>query len=289
MRCPLCDSDDIGASRSGSILFDGQRYEYRECHGCGSLACDPMPDATTLAHMYGPAYAHVGAGDSSINDPKDLDAVLACLGQREPGLLVDFGCGSGSLLVAARALRWMAVGVEFQAEVVDSVARQTGCVVFNGLDQLRRSGNVPADVVHLGDVIEHLANPLDIVRELASLLRPKGFLVAQGPLEAGPCLFSTALRVARKLRRERPTEMPPYHVVQATVFGQRLLFERAGLKALVYRVTEVDWPAPTAVSTDLFAHPKSLALWVLRKASQAVSALSPDRWGNRYFYVGVPE
>jgi SAM-dependent methyltransferase len=288
LRCPLCDSADIGASGYGSILFDGRRYEYRECRRCGSSACDPMPDAEALARMYGPAYATAGAGAPNIGDPKEPAAVLACLGQREPGLFVDFGCGSGSLLIAARALRWTAVGVEFQADVVEMVAKQTGCLVLNGLDALRGSQAVPADVIHLGDVIEHLTTPLDVVLELARLLRPTGCLLAQGPLEAGPCLFSTALRATRRFRCKRPTEMPPYHVVQASVLGQRLLFERAGLSAVEYRVSEVAWPAPAGISADVVMRPRALGLFVLRKASQAISALSPDRLGNRYFYVGVP-
>ena len=91
---------------------------------------------------------------------------------------------------------------------------------------------VPVDVIHPGDVVEHLTAPLDVLRVLVGLLRPKGWLLAQGPLEAGPCVFSAVLRGARKLRSTRPVEMPPYHVLQATVVGHRVIFERAGLEPL---------------------------------------------------------
>jgi SAM-dependent methyltransferase len=246
-----------------------------------------MPDADALARMYGPVYANAGGADASVEDPKAPEEVLARLRARPPGVFVDFGCGSGSLLAPARDLGWTAVGVEFDADVVPPAAERTGCVVFNGLEELRRSAVVPVDVIHLGDVVEHLTAPLDVLRVLVGLLRPTGWLLAQGPLEAGPCVFSAVLRGARKLRSARPVEMPPYHVLQATVVGQRVLFERAGLEALEYRVSEVAWPAPGMLTADVARRPRSLGLFALRKVSQAASALAPARWGNRYFYVGA--
>ena len=94
-------------------------------------------------------------------------------------------------------------------------------------------------------------------------------------------------RGASELRSARPVEMPSYHVLQATVVGQRVLFERAGLEPLESRVSEVAWPAPGKLAADVVRRPRSLGLFALRKVSQAVSALAPARWGNRYFYVGA--
>jgi hypothetical protein len=147
---------------------------------------------------------------------------------------------------------------------------------------------VPADVIHLGDVLEHLTSPVNVLQQLAGLLCPGGWLIAQGPLEAGPCLFSVVVRAARRARAAHSIEMAPYHVIQATVQGQLRLFERAGLATAEYRVSEVAWPAPAKITASVLREPRSLALYSLRKASQAVSALVPIRLGNRYFYVGVP-
>ena len=81
--------------------------------------------------------------------------------------------------------------------------------------------------------------------------------------------------------------MASYHVLQATVVGQRVLFERAGLEPLESRVSEVAWPAPGKLAADVVRRLRRLGLFALRKASQAVSVLAPARWGNRYFYVGA--
>jgi SAM-dependent methyltransferase len=247
-----------------------------------------MPDEETLSRMYGPAYSGIGAVDQEIEDPKQPERLLAVLARHGPGCFVDFGCGSGSLLKEARRLGWTAVGVEFQADVVQKVAAHTGSAVLLGIAGLRSCASLPADVIHLGDVVEHLTTPEVVLRELVPLLAPGGWLVSQGPLEAGPCLFSAALRFARRLRAARPVEMPPYHVLQATVRGQLRLFERVGLRPLAYVVTEVDWPAPSALSWIAARQPRSLGLFVLRRLSRAASALSGGALGNRYFYIGEP-
>lgn len=287
MRCPLCGSTDAKAARAFSVLFEGRRYPYQDCRRCGSSSCDPMPDEGALARMYGPAYeTAAGTDGAEIEDPKQPERLLSALKRRAPGCFVDFGCGSGSLLEAARKLGWTAVGVEFQADVARSVAARTGCSVLHGIGALQASASMPADVIHLGDVIEHLTTPDVIVEKLVGLLAPGGQLVAQGPLEAGPTLFSSAVRASRRLRRAGPIEMPPYHVLQATVGGQLAFFERVGLKTVEYVVSEVAWPAPSALKWSVLRRPRSLALLTLRKLSQLASACSAGRCGNRYFYVG---
>jgi len=112
-----------------------------------------MPDAAALGRMYGPAYANAGGADASVEDPKAPEEVLARLRTRPPGVFVDFGCGSGSLLAPARDLGWETVGVEFEVDVVRQAAARTGCVVLNRLEERRRSAVVPVDAIHLGDVV----------------------------------------------------------------------------------------------------------------------------------------
>ena len=102
--------------------------------------------------------------DVDLEDPKQPERLLAVLSEREPGCFVDFGCGSGSLLKRARTLGWTAVGVEFQADVVKSVAAETGCAVLHGIEALRSCPSMPAQVIHLGDVVEHLTRPDVVLR-----------------------------------------------------------------------------------------------------------------------------
>lgn len=286
MPCPLCEGAHFEPSWFGSVLFEGTRYGYVRCVDCGSSFCEPMPSDATFARMYGPAYAEAGDPDPGVTDPKEPERILAWLARREPGVFVDFGCGSGSLLLSAGRLGWTPVGVEFDAEVTRRTEDHAGHPVLQGLRGLRASKWVPADVIHLGDVIEHLPAPLLILRELERLLKPGGLLLAQGPLEAGPCLFTAVLRLARRARSRPATQMPPYHVLQATVEGQRRLFGKLETEEIEYSLSEASWPATDCFRAKDVRHPKTLALFLLRRVSQAVSSLQPKRWGNRYVYAG---
>lgn len=288
MHCPLCGWDGAACRSSFAVHFERRVYEYHACGACGSLFCLPMPDNGTLSRMYGLAYGGACAPGVGVEDPKAPQKVMAVLGRRRRGVFLDFGCGSGSILEAARALGWQPIGVEFQADVARRVGAETQLPVLHGMDRLQADWTGRIDVVHVGDVIEHLPAPVDTLRSLVAVLAPGGWLVAQGPLEGGPCLYTAVLRAARRVRNAAPVDMPPYHVLQATVAGQRALFERAGLATVEYSVAEVAWPAPSRLSREVVRSFPLLGLFVLRKVSQSLSRLGAGSWGNRYFYVGMP-
>jgi SAM-dependent methyltransferase len=244
-----------------------------------------MPDDETLSQMYGPDYATSFQEEPGIDDPKEALRVVRWLGDRarSRGTFIDYGCGEGKLLVEAAKLDWQAIGVEFDDRVAQRVEQETGARVVSDPSEL---ADAVADVLHLGDVIEHLTEVNRLMPEILRLIKPGGLLLAQGPLENSMTVFTATLRLVKSLRRERRTEKAPYHVMLATAGGQRTLFKRFGLEELEYSVREVAWPAPARLSFADLRHPRAVGLFTARRFSQAVSALRPGKWGNRYFYAG---
>ena len=116
MRCPLCDAACDGPAAVGSVIFEGQRYVYRQCQGCGSAACDPMPDDETLARMYGPAYADQDS-DPCVEDPKSPQMTLDWLRQRPSRVFVAESCMVCPLFVAASCLPWMSSTWEMSSSI----------------------------------------------------------------------------------------------------------------------------------------------------------------------------
>ena len=117
-------------------------------------------------------------------------------------------------------------------------------------------------------------------------MKPGGYLVAQGPLEANSNLFTAALKTWKRMAGPSISNMPPYHLLLATRTGQEALFNRVGLQTRRFVMTEVEWPAPSRLHASDFLNIRPLALFFLRRVSQVCSALRPHVWGNRYFYVG---
>ena len=284
MACPLCNHEHARPSWVGSTFYRGREFTYVECLSCHSLYCDPMPDEETLAQMYGPEYATSFEDDPGIDDPKEATRVVRWL-KKEAGerTFIDYGCGAGMLLVEAARLSWQAIGVEFDDEVAKRVEAQTGARVVSRPSEL---ADGVADVLHLGDVIEHLTDVNRLMPEILRLIKPGGLLLAQGPLENNMTVFTAMQRLSKSMRRGRRAEMAPYHVLLATAWGQRTLFKRFGLEELEYSVREVAWPAPNRLSFSDLKRPRAVGLFTARRFSQAVSALRPGRWGNRYFYAG---
>lgn len=285
-KCPLCGGQLLAESWFGATRFDDKRFDYLECASCRSLVCSPMPDTETLVKMYGDAYLAVNKKASEADSPKKPEFVLALLKQAaRPGVFLDYGCGEGELLTAAKQLGWEAIGFEYHPDVAGQVARLTGCLVTSDESQLFDGQGQPlADVLHLGDVVEHLTDLDHQFPRILEFLKPGGLLLAQGPLEAGPNLFTSVLRWSR-LGRSRPeATMPPYHVILATVAGQRQFFRNHGLQEVEYRISEEDWPAPSRLSKRLVS--RGNVLWGIRKLSQGLSLAGFGRLGNRYLYAG---
>lgn len=97
---------------------------------------------------------------------------------------LDVGCFEGGLLtsVAARA-GWRGHGLEPNAKAVE-VARGKGHRVWRGFAEdapFVIPESLAFDVIYLGQTIEHLLDPVLVVRRLAGMLAPGGLIVMSTP------------------------------------------------------------------------------------------------------------
>ncbi len=98
--------------------------------------------------------------------------------------VIDFGCGGGSLLNELRPERRIGIEINPHAR---AYARATGIEVYTTIDEL--PADLIADVVISSHALEHVENPLQELRKLASKLKPGGFLVVVVPCDAPPFPF----------------------------------------------------------------------------------------------------
>lgn len=94
--------------------------------------------------------------------------------------LLDLGCGDGSFLVRARNCGWTAYGADPDPSAAAHLKGQGIEVRLGGIEQF--AGEQESfDAITLSHVIEHLHDPLHVLRQCHALLRPGGLLWIETP------------------------------------------------------------------------------------------------------------
>lgn len=166
-------------------------------HALGFLEIVDRPTPEALAAYYAQRYYQGERGNYRASYPPHELAVirlriaqkLACVqalrGERPPGRLLDVGCGEGYVLAALADEGWTVEGIDFASAGVEamnpSVAErvETGDVFALLADRLAR--RLRYDLVWLGNVLEHVLEPVELLRALHGLVAPDGLLVVTVP------------------------------------------------------------------------------------------------------------
>src|SRR5215831_8620802 len=96
--------------------------------------------------------------------------------------MLEIGCGRGELLVGAANRGWSVHGVEM-TEGYAQLARSRGIEVECSPVEKCQSLNQTYDVILLAAVLEHLYDPLGILRRVKDALRPGGLVFIDVPNE----------------------------------------------------------------------------------------------------------
>jgi len=108
-----------------------------------------------------------------------LESFLAVFKDEKPGKVLDIGCGDGDYSYNLQKMGFDVLGGDMDVERF----RYKDQVPFkkcNITEKLPFTDN-SFDFVVLAEVIEHLKNPYDVIKELCRILKPKGKLVLSTP------------------------------------------------------------------------------------------------------------
>jgi SAM-dependent methyltransferase len=106
--------------------------------------------------------------------------LIANLPSGRTGRLLDVGCGDADLVRAAQDQGWKAEGVDFDPAAVE-FARRRGLNV--SLGSLAGQGYVADnfDAIVMSHVIEHVPDPILLLKECHRILKPEGRLILATP------------------------------------------------------------------------------------------------------------
>lgn len=150
------------------------------CRQCGFLFADGA-DLTELLQLY-EALDDPGYEESQDSRRLQMNWLLDTAARAQPGLesLLDVGAATGLLVSLARQRGWQAEGVEPSQQLV-RVAAEHGVQLHQGSIPHPALEGRQFDVVCLVDVIEHVADPLALLRSAAQSLAPGGCLMVVTP------------------------------------------------------------------------------------------------------------
>jgi ABC-type polysaccharide/polyol phosphate transport system ATPase subunit/SAM-dependent methyltransferase len=228
--CPCCGSTQIRPH------FDKYGMSHWICRPCEFVFVNPYPPDEILTRLYDGAYytgvrrhveeprARSGHEDASMSVAAvHLEPIIDYVrARRTQGVWLDVGGGIGSFAASVRrnlpGFRVMLS--ELNRESIRFAREEYNLDVVEGsLVELRERG-VRADVISLVAVLEHVAKPLQFLRELRDLLEPGGLLIANVPR------FS---RLNRYLSLGSNANVcPPFHLSLFDEDNLKLLFGRVG-------------------------------------------------------------
>lgn len=154
--------------------------------------------------------------------------------------LLDVGCGTGTITSTLRdALSLDVVGVEPHPERAEQ-ARTEGLNVITGVyDQTFAQRNGKFDYILFADVLEHLVDPAEMLREVKNSLAPDGRVLASIPNVAH---WSVRAQLLFGNFNYKPTGiMDATHLRWFTRRSVRRLFEAAGYEVEDIRGAAGGW------------------------------------------------
>ena len=141
------------------------------------------------------------------------------------GRYLDVGCGSGAALGVARALGWQVAGIEPDADAASKARRfAEGIHVGDVLSAPFEAGRF--DLVTAFHVLEHVPDPVAMIRRMIEWLAPGGLLVVEVPNAGGLAaqLFGSAWSGLELPRH--PSHFTPASLTRAVELGGGRVVER---------------------------------------------------------------
>jgi SAM-dependent methyltransferase len=171
-HCPVC-------SAPARHRFEKHGHEIHSCSGCG-LVFTVGPWSLAQARAFYRRDYFMGATAEGYTDYAGLDRALRRTARRRlrrlppGGRLLDIGCAIGTFIAEAQVV-YRAAGTDISFDAC-RLARSRGLDVVATDAAVLPFASASLDVITMWDTLEHIADPVAVLAEVARVLRPGGTL-----------------------------------------------------------------------------------------------------------------
>lgn len=288
-NCFLCGSNKVNRTNERRpVNFNTVRYFYK-CQICQGYSLWPKLEKWEVEELYSANYI----GDVNPDSQPDCESNMArftnvksflASAQNPNGKsFLDYGCGaSAEVVILAKDLFFQSFGVEVALETRVLAGKKSGCKIYS--PQEIAEGQHQFDVVFLGDLLEHVSNPLEILASTKKCLRDGGYLIIQGPLEGSNTLSNFLISIKARLLAGRPSTFPAYHVLLATQDSMLKMLEISNFRITIKQITEPLWPATKLGSKESLTSPSKFLLSLAKSLDMVIHKINKS-YGTRIFIV----
>ncbi len=227
--CPLCNSTDFTSAEKAKSQWPELQRDYTvvRCATCGCRYLNPRLTEESLSSAYAviqeqlpPTAAYSTAKGSFLTRMWRHYGSYQVADSIAEGPVLDLGCNQGELLEELRDKGLKAFGVEFSPEAVTWCKNLGLDVVEGSLEDFEIQPGKFRTIV-LSHVLEHLADPVRLLKRIASALGDEGRLVI--------CVPNVDSPTRRLFGPDWHGWDPPFHLVHYDEASLRAACKLAGL------------------------------------------------------------
>ena len=293
ITCPLCQKD---VSRDFPIWYSFQkrRYKGKQCSACSFVFLHPRLTTDELRVLYSDEYFLHDGADFGAHSATDYETaalrgsvkfpeILGWIKRFKPsGAFFEVGCGMGYFLRYAQDKGYSVSGIEYAGLGVTACREKFGLDVQQSSLEDFSPPSSRFDVIFMGDVLEHLLQPLEMLRKARTMLKPSGIVALEVPSMFNSLTGRLAVAGYRLLRMQKKMSMPPYHVSEFTPATLRAMILKAGFR----EATIVQRIKPPSMITLRGGFAEKAVKKVLHYPNYAVTR-SFGLFGDRLLGIGV--
>ncbi len=246
-NCIICNKKNFFSAFPFNTHFNGKIFHYKKCLSCKFIKIFPYPNKKDLEKLYDNKSYHKKFYSSiETNEYRDSVKYLNKFLNFKVKLL-DFGSGNGHFIREINEIH-KCYGVEYSMETIKQLKKKFKKVIFLNNNKINnKKYNNFFDVIHLGDVLEHVIAPDYLLLNLHKKIKKNGLLYIEGPIERNFSLVNFLIivfgNIKRFLRPNYKNNFKPYHLFFCNFQNQISMIKKINkFKIIDYKVYETGWP-----------------------------------------------
>ena len=171
-RCPVCTQKASTKFLAKVNLTFGTEYDLVACTNCDLIYFDPMPTVSELGQFYSGAYYDF---DRSREEGKGMSFARRLMQWKPTGKFLDVGCATGLFINGIKKhSSWEVYGTDFGESAVRFAREKLGLNVKQGDLTDAAFPDAFFDYVHVNNVLEHVLDPISLLKECRRIVKPDG-------------------------------------------------------------------------------------------------------------------